>query len=158
MAGSSIKAPADGKAIRYVQPSKFSRPFFPIPFEFINFLLNCSRVIFENIFATFIFTSDFRENGQILMFSRVYTLIQYSHHSDTVEAVLSINDVNLLIIFFSWSFSTVMSHPLWPTVLTDTNFMLSITKVCRSLLRLTRIFNQTKHWTQRLHHVLQHSA
>ena len=49
VAGSSIKAPADGKAIRYVQPSKFSRFFFPIPFEFINFFLNCSRVIFENI-------------------------------------------------------------------------------------------------------------
>ena len=30
----------------------------------------------------------------------MYTLIQYNHHSDTVEAVLSINDVNLPIIFF----------------------------------------------------------
>ena len=49
VAGSGIKVPADGKAIRYVQPSKFSRFFFPIPIEFINFLLNCSRVIFENM-------------------------------------------------------------------------------------------------------------
>ena len=39
VAGSSIKAPADGKAIRYFQPSKFSKFFSQFHLNLLTFFL-----------------------------------------------------------------------------------------------------------------------